>query len=30
MAGESTAFLQKDMPPSVQTVLQTYKRILPL
>lgn len=30
MAGESTAFQQKDMPPSVATVLEHYKRILPL
>jgi len=30
MAGESTAFLQKEMPPSVLVVLEGHKRIVPV
>jgi len=30
MAGETTAFIQKDMPDPVKLVLASYKRILPL
>lgn len=30
MAGETTAFIQKDMPDSVRTALKPYRRILPL
>ena len=30
MAGETTAFSQKDVPDPVRVVLDSYKRILPL